>query len=125
MEKKKDSFEYTYSAAQKEEIERIKAKYLPRTESKMEQLRRLDASVTQKGTRISIFLGIIGCLIFGGGLSIVLEAPGEFFVLGIVIGVLGMALMVLAYPVFLKVTQKERERIAPQILALVEELEIK
>ena len=41
MEEKKESFHYTYSAKQQEEIQSIRKKYLPQ-EDKMEQLRRLD-----------------------------------------------------------------------------------
>ena len=44
MENKQNTFQYTYSAKQQEEIRRIRKKYLPqeKTEDKMEQLRRLD-----------------------------------------------------------------------------------
>lgn len=122
MENKNETFEYTYSAEQQTEIEKIKAKYLPKTDNKLEQLRRLDASVTQKGTVAGLILGITGCLTFGGGLSIVLLAGMEFLVVGAILGVVGMAGMGLAYPVYKKITEKERERIAPQILALTEEL---
>ena len=43
---KEETFEYTYSAKRQEEIEAIKNKYLPPKEDKMEQLRKLDTSVT-------------------------------------------------------------------------------
>lgn len=122
MENKNEVFEYTYSAEQQSEIEKIKAKYLPKTDSKLEQLRKLDASVTKKGTVAGLVLGITGCLVFGGGLSIVLLAGMEFFVAGVLLGIVGMAGMGAAYPVYKKITEKERERIAPQILALTEEL---
>lgn len=49
MEKGKDTFTYTYSAKQQEEIRNIRKKYLPREEDKMEQLRRLDRDTTRKG----------------------------------------------------------------------------
>ena len=53
MESKNNSFHYTYSAKQQEEIQHIREKYLPKTEDKMEQLRRLDRSATKKGTIVS------------------------------------------------------------------------
>lgn len=49
MDNKKETFEYTYSAKQQQEIENIRKKYLPKEEDKMEQLRRLDRSATKKG----------------------------------------------------------------------------
>lgn len=122
MENNKETFEYTYSAAQQAEIEKIRSKYVPKEESKLEQLRKLDASVTQKATVVSLILGIGGCLIFGGGMSLVLVIGMDMLVPGILLGIPGIVAMGFAYPVFKKITEKERARIAPQILALTEEL---
>lgn len=122
MENSKERFEYTYSAEQQAEIEKIRAKYIPQTDSKLEQLRKLDASVTKKGTMVGIIIGVVGCLLFGGGMSMVLVVGMKLLVPGIIIGVLGIGLMASAYPIFKKITEQEKERIAPQILALTEEL---
>ena len=54
MENKGETFTYTYSAKQQEEIRNIQKKYLPREEDKMEQLRRLDRSAARKGTILSV-----------------------------------------------------------------------
>ena len=125
MEKHNETFEYTYSATRQEEIERIKSKYLPKEETKLEKLKKLDASVTRPGTIWSIGVGVVGCLVFGGGLSSTLLYGDDIkmFVLGVVLGVIGMLLMGAALPIYKKITEKEKARIAPQILALAEELE--
>lgn len=115
-------FTYTYSAMQQAEVDRIRQKYLPKEETKLEQLRKLDAGVPRKGTIVSIALGIIGCLIMGGGMSLCLEVAGVWFVPGIIIGLIGIALMSVAYPIYKKITEKEREKKAPLILQLSEEL---
>lgn len=65
-QKKQDSFQYTYSAAEQEEVKRIRSKYLPKKENKMETLRRLDA---QRATIASIIIGVTGALILGLGMS--------------------------------------------------------
>lgn len=122
MENNKDSFEYIYSAEQQAEIEKIRNKYMPKQEDKMEQLRKLDASVTKKGTIICVSLGVLGLLMFGGALSMILVVGNSLLLPGVLLGVFGIVLMVMAYPIFSKVTEKERERIAPKILALTEEL---
>ena len=44
----KETFTYTYSAQQQEEIKNIRKKYLAPEEDKMEQLRKLHHSATQK-----------------------------------------------------------------------------
>ena len=43
-----EGFHFTYSAAQQQEVEDIRKKYLPKEEDKMEQLRKLHALPTQK-----------------------------------------------------------------------------
>lgn len=122
MENKKETFEYTYSAKQQQEIERIRKKYMPKKEDKMEQLRKLDADVTKPGTMWSIVVGVIGSLLLGIGMSCTMVWADSFFVLGIIVGVIGMIIMGMAYPLYIKITEKQREKLGPQILALTEEL---
>lgn len=121
------SFEYTYSAAQQKEVEAIRKKYLPKEENKMEQLRKLHAIPTQKAQAASLAVGIIGALIMGTGMSLAMTDIGAALgslamVLGIFAGVAGMVLAALAYPAYNRVLKKQREKIAPEILRLADEL---
>lgn len=118
----KNTFEYTYSAKQQEEVEAIKRKYMPVQEDKMETLRKLDKSVSQPGTIVGLLLGIVGTLIMGTGMSMVMVFDKVFFIPGIIVGILGIIILASAYPVYKKITEKQKEKIAPQILALSEEL---
>ncbi len=115
-------FEYTYSAAQQEEVKKIREKYIsaPKEEDKLETLRRLDASVTKKGTILSLILGIVGTLIFGTGMCCCLL--WSMFVLGVFVGLVGLVGVSMAYPVYSHITKKEKERLAPEILRLSDEL---
>ena len=121
------SFEYTYSAEQQKEVEAIRKKYLPKEEDKMEQLRKLHYSATQKAQAASIAIGVIGALILGTGMSLCMTERGaalEHFamVIGVLAGLIGLVMVALAYPLFNYVLRKERKRIAPEILRLSEEL---
>lgn len=120
--KNENTFEYTYSAKRQEEIEKIKSKYVPQEEDKMETLRKLDRSVERPGTMVSIVIGVIGTLIMGGGMSLAMVWTEVFLVPGIVLGVIGLIVLALAYPAYVVITKKQREKIGPQILALSEEL---
>lgn len=127
MDNQESSFNYTYSAAQRQEIEHIRKKYLPKEEDKMEQLRRLHRSATQKAKSVSITLGTVGALIMGTGMSIVMTELGTLvgelaMVIGILVGLAGMVLVALAWPLYKATLKKERERIAPEVLRLSEEL---
>lgn len=122
MENNNQSFEYTYSAKQQAEIQHIRKKYLPKEEDKMEQLRRLDKSVTQKASTAALILGIIGALILGVGMCCTMVWKEQWFVPGIGIGIVGIAVVSVAYPLYTRITKKEREKIAPEILRLTNEL---
>ena len=122
-----NSFEYTYSAERQQEIEAIRKKYLPKEEDKMEQLRRLHSIPTQKAQAASIAIGVMGTLILGTGMSLCMTDLGAALghlamVIGILVGLFGLVMVSLAYPVYNIVLRKERQRIAPEILRLSEEL---
>lgn len=124
---KHQPFEYTYSAQRKQEIEDIRMAYLPKEEDPMDRLRSLHNSATGKARSVAITVGIIGALILGTGMSLCMTELGLFLgsyamPVGIVVGVAGMALAAMAVPVYRRTLQKERERIAPEILRLSEEL---
>lgn len=123
MEKKSEkTFQYSYSSKQQDEVESIKRKYMPKQEDKLEQLRKLDKSAETPGTVVGLMLGIIGTLVMGTGMSCVMVWTDSLFVVGIVVGLLGIVMIALAYPAYRIVTKKQREKIAPMILALSEEL---
>lgn len=119
-ENNNEVFEYTYSSKQQEEVKRIREKYVPKEDNKLKELRRLDASVTQKGTIISLIIGIVSALIFGTGMCCCLV--WGMFIVGVIIGVIGIVGVATAYPAYAHITKKEKERLAPEILRLSDEL---
>lgn len=123
-------FKYTYSAKEQDEIKQIRQKYQSQEEDSMTRLRKLDASATSKASIISLVLGSIGTLILGIGMSLIMtdfavrlgmSGMINMFV-GILAGVFGIVLVALAYPVYNKVLNRERKKIAPEILKLTDEL---
>ena len=126
----KESFNYTYSAKEQEEIKAIRKKYATpeETEDKMAQLRRLDAGVYSKATTVSLIVGVIGTLIMGIGMSLILTDIGAMLgtvlsmIIGISLGIVGIILVCLAYPIYNHTLTKEREKIAPEIIRLTDEL---
>ncbi len=124
MENNKETFEYTYSAKQQQEIESIRKKYLPKEEDKMERIRKLDREAERPGMIASLATGVIGALILGIGMCCTMVWGESLFVLGIFVGVIGSALIAAAYPLYKKVTRVQREKVAEQILALTNELSL-
>lgn len=123
-------FTYIYSAKEQQELKKIRAKYAPQEENKMQRLRRLDRRVSQKAEIVALSLGIIGALILGFGMSLFMSTLGDALgmsqgismLIGIVAGVIGGVVAALAYPVYQAVLKRERERVAPEILRLTDEL---
>ena len=115
-----NKFSYTYSAETKEELARIRRKYISQEETTLEKVKKLDNSVTEKATIFSISLGTISTLVLGVGMCCCLVWT-QLFVLGIIIGLLGIAGICSAFPAYKYILKREREKIAPQILALTDE----
>ncbi len=118
----KEIFEYTYSASQQNEVRKIREKYLPRETTKLDQLRALDAGATKRGTAVSLVHGVLYALILGLGMSCCMVWAGSLFLPGIVIGCIGLAGVAATYPIYNRIVKQDREKIAPEILRLTEEL---
>lgn len=116
------TFRYEYSARRQAEVETIRSKYLPKDEDRLELLRRLDRSATRRATAASIAVGVVGCLLLGLGMCCTMLWVGVWLVPGVVVGILGIALLASSYPLYRYVVERERRRIAPQVLRLVDEL---
>lgn len=127
-----DTFHFTYSAREQDEIKAIRMKYAApeEKEDKLARLRRLDADATGKATAVSLILGIVGALVMGSGMSLIMTEIGKLLqlsagmsmVLGIIIGIIGIVLVSLAYPVYNRILKLQRAKIAPEIIRLSDEL---
>ena len=67
-------------------------------------------------------MGIVGALVMGVGMCCDMVWEGIWFIPGIFIGLIGMAVVVLAYPIYQKILKKEREKIASEVIRLSDEL---
>ena len=117
-----NAFSYTYSAACNQEVLNIRKKYLPRGETKLEELKRLDRLVQNSGVTESLCAGIGGCLVFGLGLCLAMEVIGHMIWLGVILGLIGAVGMLAAFPVYRKFFNKAKVQYSPRILELAAQL---
>lgn len=117
-----NAFSYTYSAACNQEVLNIRKKYLPRGETKLEELKRLDRLVQNSGVTESLCAGIGGCLVFGLGLCLAMEVIGHMIWLGVILGLIGTAGILAAFPVYRKFFNKAKAQHTPRILELAAQL---
>lgn len=125
-------FAYHYSAGVADEVERIRKKYLPSNENededvdfddkakKLENLRKIDKSAARPALILGLLLGIMGLLVLGAGLSMVM-VWGQFLG-GLLVGLAGVAMVAFAYPLYNMLLRNRRRALAPEILALAEDL---
>lgn len=118
-------FEYTYTAPterERKEAESIRKQYLIEEEKpdKLAKLRELDRRVKNPPQIFALSLGIVGTLIFGGGLTLILEAG--WLLLGALLAVVGLVPLALAYPAHKKLSKKLKEKYREEILRLSEEI---
>ncbi len=121
-----EKFEYKYSAPtveERNEINSIRNQYLPKDETTLEidVLRKLDRKVKNTPMIVSLTLGICGILIFGLGLTFFLEWT-SFWYVGIPIGLIGIIMMLLNYPIYLKIESKLKDKYGPIIIELSNKL---
>lgn len=122
---KENKFDYVYSVPtenERREIESIKKQYMaaPKEESKLERLRNLNKRVTRPPLIVGLTTGVIGTLVMGLGMTMVLE--WNLWIGGIIVGVLGIAMIAVAYPIYRAVLNRNKKKYGRQIIELSNEL---
>ena len=123
-----NAFTYQYSAKQNREVEHIRRKYLPKEEDKIEVLRRLDANVSRPANIFAYTFGSISAIIMGAGMSLVMTDIGatlgiaSTMVPGIAIGVVGMIMALVNYPIYKRILDSRKEKYGAKIIALSDKI---
>ena len=120
----KEVFEYTYYAPtekERREAEHIRRGYISgKAVDKLSRMRELDKKVKTPPMVWSLSLGVVGTLIFGGGLSFI--TVSNELIIGSVLGVVGLIPVALAYPVYKKILEKGKKKYGEEIVALADEI---
>ena len=117
------NFDYSYSADEQKRLDEIRSKYTetPNVITKREQLEALDRKADSAGMTASLCTGILGTLIFGFGMCLALV--WDMLSPGIIVGIIGFAVLMYAYPLYRKLNTAKKKELAPQILQLVSAIE--
>ena len=120
-----NKFKYSYSAPtelERREIARIKKNYESDSgeNSKLTRLRKLDAFVRNSSMALGISSGVIGLLIFGLGMSMMLE--WNIYLWGVLVSLFGIIPIALAYPAYKLLLRKNKNKYGAEILRISEEL---
>ena len=117
-----NTFNYNYSAVKNKEVESIRKKYMPREESKLDTLKKLDLRVQSAGMIEGLSLGIVGALVFGIGMCFFLDVFAGAAWTSALFMIIGTLIMIPAYPIYRRIARKTKEALVPEILRLSEEI---
>lgn len=120
--KNDESFNYQYSSpteSERKQIEDIRNKYINKDVG-LAELKKLDTKVTKGPKIIGMTIGIVGLLVFGLGMSMVLEF--NLLLWGIIVSIIGALIMLIAYPVYNKIYTNNKKKYQETIIKLSKEL---
>lgn len=111
-------------------VQKIRTQYMEKdsTEKDLSLLRELDAEVKRPANVFGYTFGSIGAIIMGAGMSLVMTDIGQQLgisnpmPLGIVVGVVGMFMAIINYPIYKSILSSRKEKYADRILSLSEKL---
>lgn len=100
--------------------EHLANEYAPKDDSKVIALRKLDARAKLPATVFTYSIGIVSALIAGVGMCLSMNVIGSgslaSFVLGVIIGLIGLAGMGINYPIYKKMLAKGKQKYAFEIM---------
>ena len=109
-------------------VQKIKTQYTEKEHTQLDELKELDKKVTRPANVFAYIFGSVGAVVMGSGMSLVMTDIGEKMgiadgmVPGIVIGVVGMLIALINYPIYKKMLNGRRKKSADQIIALSEKI---
>lgn len=102
--------------------EKLAAEYSQKETNKINQLKKLDQKVKSFPQTFALTFGIISSLIFGSGMCFAMKVIGDSMLLGIGLGLVGMLLMAINYPMYKKILNKRKMKYGSDILRLAQEI---
>ncbi len=105
--------------------ESIAKDYAPKDNSKIVALKKLDKKAKRPATIFAYTCGIISALVLGTGMSLAMQVIGSGisgFILGIIIGVIGLIGCSINYPIYKKLLEKGKSKYAYEIVQLAREI---
>ena len=107
-------------------VQKIRAQYMEKGNTELDALRALDAKVKRPANVFGYVFGSISAIIMGAGMSLVMTDIGAILgmastmIPGIAIGVVGLGMALLTYPIYKKILASRKAKYASEILVLSE-----
>lgn len=105
-------------------VQKIRTQYIEKEHTQLDALKELDAKVKRPANVFAYIFGSISAIIMGSGMSLVMTDIGSTFgikeamVPGIVIGIAGMLMAIINYPIHKSILTSRKKKYADQIMEL-------
>ena len=109
-------------------VQKIRTQYTEKEHTQLDELKALDKKVKGPVNLFAYVFGSVGAVIMGSGMSLVMTDIGaqlgmsEAMIPGIAIGVIGLLMAIVNYPVYNKLLSARRKKYADRIIALSDTL---
>lgn len=109
--------------------QKIRTQYMEKQPSALDSLRELDAKVKRPAGVFAYLFGSISAIVMGAGMSLVMTdiastigMSGDPMIPGIILGIVGLGMALINYPIYRSLLNRRKEKYAPQILAMSEKI---
>lgn len=109
-------------------VQKIRTQYTEKEHTKLDALRELDAKVKRPANVFAYIFGSVSAIIMGCGMSLVMTDIGsaigmtDTMVPGIIIGIVGMLMAIINYPMYKGILGSRRKKYADQIMKLSDKI---
>lgn len=109
-------------------VQKIRTQYTEKANTKLDELKRLDAQVKRPANIFAYTFGSVGALVMGSGMSLVMTDIGtalgmeDTMIPGIAIGVAGMMMAIGNYPIYKSILSSRRKKYADEIMNLSDKI---
>lgn len=109
-------------------VQKIRTQYTEKEHTQLDALKKLDAKVKRPANVFAYVFGSVSAIIMGSGMSLIMTDIGttlgmkSTMVPGVLIGVLGMLMVIINYPMYKKILGSRRKKYAKEIIALSDRL---
>ena len=109
-------------------VQKIRTQYTEKQHTELDALKELDAKVKRPANVFAYTYGSVSAVVMGAGMSLVMTEIGEIIGLanamvpGILIGIVGMGMALLTYPIYKKMLSARKKKYAPEILKLSDKI---
>lgn len=109
-------------------VSKIRTQYTEKENTALDELKALDKKAKAPANAFGCIFGVAAAIIMGAGMSLVMTDIGQTvgiaspMVPGIIIGVVGMAMAIVNWPIYKAILNGRRKKFAPQIIALSDKI---